>query len=286
MITDVQLGLFGTTNQNQSLKNIYTQLIGLVNPSDTFTVTGHSLGGFLAQIFTANPPPIPVSHAYTFNAPGLDSAFSNLFGLIGSSAAVPFGLNTNLVGQGHTFVSSAGTQLGERRDIFIETSLNPLTNHSIATLTDALALYDLFVRVDPTLSIQNITAILNAVSATSLFSLERGLDGLRTIFQGLTATLTPAENRVAYHDNLLSFRNSFPLVTVSPYHIVNLAGNEQIAVSLARSQSSEGLAYRYALRELNPFVVVGAGYGLHNVGGAFDLYDAQTGQGTMTEEHN
>lgn len=31
VITDVQLGLFGTTNQNQSLKNIYTQLIACNN---------------------------------------------------------------------------------------------------------------------------------------------------------------------------------------------------------------------------------------------------------------
>lgn len=106
VLTDLQVGLFGVTNQSQSLKNINPQLIGLVSPTDTFTVTGHSLGGFLAQIFTADPPPIPVSHAYTFNAPGLESAFSNLFGLIGSSASVPFDLNTNVVGQGQTFVSS------------------------------------------------------------------------------------------------------------------------------------------------------------------------------------
>ncbi len=48
VLTDLQVGLFGVTNQSQSLKNIYPQLIGLVSPTDTFTVTGHSLGGFLA----------------------------------------------------------------------------------------------------------------------------------------------------------------------------------------------------------------------------------------------
>ncbi len=179
-------------------------------------------------------------------------------------------------------MSSIGIQLGDRRDIFIEASVNPLATHSIATLTDALALYDLYSRVDPTLSLSAITKMLESISSTPLYSLERGLDSLRTIFQGLTATLTPADNRDAYYQNLLSFRASLPLEPVSPYRIVSVVGTEQAATSLAKSPSSDGLAYRYALRELNPFAVLGANYGPHNIGGSLDLYDAQTGQGAMT----
>lgn len=41
--------------------------------------------------------------AYTYNAPGIGSSFSNIWGLLGLSSAIPFDLNMNLVGQGQTF---------------------------------------------------------------------------------------------------------------------------------------------------------------------------------------
>jgi len=283
-ITDVELAFVGVTNQNDSLKSKYAEIRSYLSATDKLTVTGHSLGGFLAQIFTVDPA-FPVSHTYTFNSPGIESGFSNLAGLFGFSQAIPVDSMTNLVAQGRTFVASTGIQLGNKQTIFIEeTSLlvNPVANHLIAPLKDSLTLYDVFGRIDPTLSIENITDILNAVSSTPAYSLERGLDSLRTIFQGLTATVTPAENREAYYNNLLSFRASLPPGPVAPYRVVSLVGTEQTAASLAKNQSSDGLAYRYALRELNPFAVLGVNYGPHNFGGDLDLYDTQTGQGTMT----
>ncbi len=45
----------------------------------------------------------------------------------------------------------------------------------------------------------------------------------------------------------------------------------------ARQNDAEGLAYRYALAELNPFAVVGADYTDHNLQGALDL-DTEGGQ--------
>ena len=53
------------------------------------------------------------------------------------------------------------------------------------------------------------------------------------------------------------------------------------------TRAKTDIAYRYALKELNPFVVGGADYTAHNLdplehGGPLDLYDAQAGTGTWT----
>jgi len=54
--------------------------------------------------------------------------------------------------------------------------------------------------------------------------------------------------------------------------------------SQAKSLTLDGLSYRYALRELNPFVVTGIDYEtLHNQDHSLDLYDANTGAGVWTQ---
>jgi len=45
------------------------------------------------------------------------------------------------------------------------------------------------------------------------------------------------------------------------------------------------IAWRYALRELNPFVIPDISYDRHNQDGSLDLYDPETGKGAMTERY-
>ncbi|PAT30694.1 hypothetical protein CK626_13970, partial [Vandammella animalimorsus] len=54
-------------------------------------------------------------------------------------------------------------------------------------------------------------------------------------------------------------------------------------ISTAMTDSDKGLAYRYAILRGNPFVILGADYHALNDGGQLDLYDAATGQGTLTQ---
>ena len=68
LISDLQIGVFGLTNQYASLENVYAQILAELQPADTLTVTGHSLGGFLAQAFTLDHQAL-VSHTYTYNSP-------------------------------------------------------------------------------------------------------------------------------------------------------------------------------------------------------------------------
>ncbi len=90
-------------------------------------------------------------------------------------------------------------------------------------------------------------------------------------------------NREAYYVNLISLRSS--LSSANIYRLVDLVGMSSAAVfSQAKSMTLDGLAYRYALRELNPFVATGIDYEtLHNQDHSLDIYDANTGVGVWTQ---
>ncbi len=282
----VDIGLLGSTDiqaQYASLEAFYTQLRDelKLTSAHTLTVTGHSLGGFLTQTFTADHA--DVASAYTYNAPGIGGSVLQVLEVLGvTPATLSFPNITNVVGQGPSLISGLGTYLGTVEQVFIEGSLlDPLRNHRITTLTDALALYDLIARIDPTVSASTVTAILNAVSATAAASVETGLDALRKVFQGPSVTTTPVGDREAYYTNLIALRNSLPVV--GSYRMDSLvSASSSTVLSQAKAATPDGLAYRYALQELNPFVVIGADYTIHNAGGALDLYDTQTGEGAWT----
>ena len=61
--------------QYNSLESFYQLMVaqGKLTASEQITVTGHSLGGFLAQAFTAKHDEV-VSAAYTYNSPGFSVA--------------------------------------------------------------------------------------------------------------------------------------------------------------------------------------------------------------------
>lgn len=62
-----------------------------------------------------------------------------------------------------------------------------------------------------------------------------------------------------------------------------------IDASLSReemvSKAKTDIAWRYALRELNSFVISDVSYTAHNTDGGLDLYNPATGQGSMTEAY-
>src|SRR3989338_8814054 len=85
----IDIALFGTTafqSQYATLKTKVEEWLGNGTLSQTFTVTGHSLGGFLATGIAADFSP-NVSHAYLYNSPGvggiLDPLLSPLKAVLG-----------------------------------------------------------------------------------------------------------------------------------------------------------------------------------------------------------
>jgi Ca2+-binding RTX toxin-like protein len=56
-------------------------------------------------------------------------------------------------------------------------------------------------------------------------------------------------------------------------------------VTNAKSTDPAGIAWRYALRELNSFVITDVSYAAHNTDGSLDLYDKDTNPGGLTDEY-
>ena len=182
---------------------------------------------------------------------------------------------------------------------------NPAENdfadtHSLVLLQDSLSLMALLERLDPSIDIEaarQIYASVSGAQATSVFGsqgvaegdvLERTLDALRAIFFGpdVEPTVDYAETLAGNTWHLSSLRLPFhQKLHELDDHVAGLMSEPGLAprfVLLSKSSASElqalatdrggdGFAYRYALRELNPFALLGVGYGQHNVDGSLEL---------------
>jgi Ca2+-binding RTX toxin-like protein len=64
-----------------------------------------------------------------------------------------------------------------------------------------------------------------------------------------------------------------------------LADKSAVGIAgLAREGDIDAIAYRFALKELNPFAIVGFDYAVHNQNGELDLLDPETGEGQLSEQ--
>ena len=222
----------------------------------SFTVTGHSLGGYLAvgllADFSAN-----ISHVYLYNAPGTNNLTSQIIQALGIIPTPDASRITSLQADaGISPMAGLGNDFSEPIPIAIENqflsdvSNPPLSfNHSQQVLTDALAIYDLFARVDPSVSVETVTEILKAASNQNANTLESALAALSWVyFKSYSAGET---SRDAFYTNLYELQG---VIGSNQGTVVSLTGQsrEQIA-SLAKTD----IAYRYALEWLDPFVVTG-----------------------------
>ncbi|MDK9705271.1 MAG: hypothetical protein OEL20_19270 [Sulfuritalea sp.] len=270
------------------------QLVGVTNVE----VNGHSLGGFLAsafaRIFGGN---LNIDQVTTFNSPGFQASSEGVFAsldLLLQSGVGGFlnNVQTNVFAEHGLNVTTNSfffDQIGHRQSVFNEEGTG-IPNHSMYKLTDALALADVMSILDPSFSLQNANAILNAASAIPAKSLETILDALRKL-AGTTDT-TPtivgdagdsAASRNDYHQKLTSLRGLLTEDWTLRGTIISLA-----TLSAADLQSAannpDALAIRYALKELNPFAILGDNslYTKFNTGEnehELDLYDTATGKG-------
>ncbi len=145
------IAIFGTTILQPQYASLKTQVQawlsnGTLKP--TFTVTGHSLGGFLAAGLVDDPAfANHVSYAYLYNAPGTGGIVGSLADtLLGFMGLSPLGDSSKIsnieAAIGASPIAGLGFDAAPPIDIIIEDQTQisgspPSKNHSQQALTDA-----------------------------------------------------------------------------------------------------------------------------------------------------
>ncbi len=285
------------------------------------TVTGHSLGGHLAAAFTrlfaeAGADAVTINGAgfATGWVPGLggfaETNIRNLFGRLEGAAAFDASKIVNLYGERYPeFVTQNGTlglfQQGGHEAVYIEhteVTSGTTLGHGAGQMTNSLAVYDLLIRLDGGLQAKSPQEALLALkplfyaaspddgaSVTEIEtapnrSLENLVDALGKLFKAGNP-ITAIDDRDALYTRIQAIKDSVAFQQASGMlHIESLVSTSRDTLV---AQAQTALAYRYALKELNPFALTGddALYAPHNANGELDLYDPTTGTGTLTDAY-
>src|SRR5437899_1473620 len=216
-----------------------------------FTVTGHSLGGYLAAAVALGYGP-RVEATYTFNAPGLGGnvgaaiALRSFLGLpVDSSLGKVFNIRGTA---GISLIAGIGQQLATPTYVETETHLNPIDNHRIGTLTDALAIYELAGLLDPALDSEGVGRVIKG--AGNIGS-EQQEDTLRAFYRTLgISAIVASDNRESYWSTINDLKTN-PVIR-------SLAGKVAMTPlaspgSGIESSSKTNFGDFVALKTLSPF---------------------------------
>ncbi len=287
----VAIGTPEHQSQYQSLHTKIQQWLGDGTLPASFTVAGHSLGGFLAAAVAIDFP-LNVEHAYLYNAPGAGGVRANLELALQILGGLPEGsrmLNLEVVSNlraasGASLLAGLGQAWSTPINVEIEAAPGlGLDNHSIVRLTDALAVHDLFARVDSNLSLNDIAAILRASSERNVRTLEEAVQALGRVFSPGLARIAsePQEDRNALYDAITQIRDAVTaLQGLGEHYTLSRIG---LDASSDFAAAKNDIAYRFALKELNPFVVLGKSYDTDAQ--RLSLFDPATGQGELTDAY-
>ncbi|WP_322522210.1 calcium-binding protein [Guyparkeria halophila] len=253
---------------------------GILQPG--FSVTGHSLGGFLAQLLTVDRSDV-VSGADTFNAPGVGGTVDELLEQFGRTQdSVDLSLIRNhQAAPGYELTSGLGTMLGEVDPIFVEESESPWENHSMSRISDSLAVQKVFAIVDPSASMDEISEVLLASAPAANARLESAVASLGRLFGESFSSET--QGRDSLYENLDALSSDLEGRSGPSLSLVSFAGN---SAGELLSLASGDIAYRYALANGDAFAVLGDDslFAMHNMSGELDMYDAATGEGRLTDD--
>ena len=297
-------GIPDLSDQYQSLKSKVEawQASGVL--SGTFTVAGHSLGGWLAEGLAVDFAG-SIEHTYVYNSPGVLGAGGDLLQQINDALGTSFLSAPNLANltsirasAGISPIAGLGQPLSPPIGIVTEDQTQSdvpdpagARNHSQRVLTDSLAVYALFAELASSLTVDDIGMLLNASGNRNAMMLEDAVNGLGDLLQAGNV-ITVTDDRDALYARMQAIRDSAAyqlvvqvrdFVTVQP--LTNASGST--ITTKAQADAPDGLAYRYALATLNPFVITGDNsiYAIHNANGELDLYDPVSGTGALTDQY-
>ncbi len=288
VITDViDIGALGTTEYQTQYK-LLSEKVQLWMDNNLlqsgFTATGHSLGGYLATNLALEYYS-DVAHTYAYNAPGLNGViggdvFTSLYNafLPGIPLNIPHNPDiTNIVAVGDV-VSLVGSYASTPITVLVEPT-NFLSAHSIAHMTDALAVYNLLASLDSSLTISDVHPIFEAASNEPETSLENIVNAVGDIFN--VGSKVGDENR----DELYTRIQAIEGYAEAKELLGKLKVVQTSSLAFSSQQNTDlGLAYRYALVHLNPFAITGDA-SIYNQNHELDLYDTETGAGALTAQY-
>jgi Ca2+-binding RTX toxin-like protein len=301
----IQVRRIVTGNSNTLLAGTSLEIgSGLLMTCPVLDVTGHSLGGHLADAFTRLFPNA-VANAITINGagfptgltPGLGgnalSNIQNLFTALHGASSFSSATMLNLHGDGPNFVSMNSryglVQQGGNQEIYIE-SMGPSNTfvHGKEQMTDSLAVYKLFASIDPTLDTANpqdgiakITTLLKTSSNVAANTLESAVTALGKIFNVPSAVVVGHAFDADRNKLYIAIKDI--QAVQSPYSSLQIVLLDSMDAATLASNAQGDIAYRYALTALNPFAVTGMDYSSFNTHGELDLYDPATQQGQLTQ---
>ena len=169
--------------------------------------------------------------------------------------------------------------------------------HSIILIIDSLSLTNTLQTIDPNISRSLAEAIMIAASnvkadtgiggqgQSEYNTLDNVVNALGQLFVGDDFDkLEPKDEGGEFGE--IDYRNNFhtalgeieTAVTGKHYNILPSGLGD------ALTEGEQGIGYRYALLNLNPFVVNGFDYALHNQNHELDLYNSETGFG-LTDDY-
>ena len=153
----------------------------------TCTITGHSLGGYLALALKGAYAD-KITDVYMYNAPGVGGIFANVpnfmtaaFGSLNFPADGVWNIKGS---EGLSVITGLGHQVGTIINMPIEAAPGlGGNNHSVIRLVDSLAVYSMLTRLDSSLDIEGYMQLLNAADKVADKvadnSLERMVDSLQ-----------------------------------------------------------------------------------------------------------
>jgi Ca2+-binding RTX toxin-like protein len=231
-----------------------------------FTVSGHSLGGYLAAGLVADFP-TRISHAWLYNAPGNNSLVSQIMQALGIAATLEAAKITSVRADASISpIAALGMNFAppiriEIENQFLSDVTNPpaTRNHSQQVLTDALALYGAFAQLDVDLTAESIGQIFKTASQQNKLTLESALDALRFTLLGKPAVdvnPTTEGNRDSFYQNLYALEESAGYQALRDNAVVQVLVNQSAGnlASTAKSDFGHFLAVHYLL----PLAIEGA----------------------------
>ncbi|SFG13752.1 calcium-binding protein [Neptunomonas qingdaonensis] len=242
--------------------------IGALANVDQVSTAGHSLGGHLSSllsIFFSDT----VNNLSTYNGAGLGGGalevVDRIQQLLGGEM---FSFSEDEGVQyyaevGKELTAGLGVSIGDPTPVFIEAQPLDFLNHSVSLLVDSLAVSQILSLIDPTLNQKGINNYLEMAASKPAESLEKIVNAIGDLL-GDGGTIVSTDDREELHARIklitekLLIQPHVENPQLKPeYQGLSIVNINTIS-DAAADNSTAGLAYRYALDNLNPFAVTGS----------------------------